>query len=397
MYIYDVGIIPNMETTRKAPKQITLRSRWIGLWKDMGAQGDPVPVFNALSEAYSSGRAYHNLTHVEECLKHVDTVEGELSDPKAVKFALWFHDAIYDTHRQDNEERSAEWAVTVAMGAGMGKEFADKVKGLILNTKHFKDTDHDAQYLADIDLAILGQPTDVFNRYNQGIADEFYWVDQKPYNKARADVLSKFKVRKRLFKTDAFHDLYEARAKENMGRVIQELDAKKEDTIAVYAGSFDPPTIGHEWVINKGARIFTKLVIAIASNTAKKPTFTVEERRVMLESIVGNRPNVTVVDLGNRYTADYAKLIGAGYLLRGVRDPTDAMEERKIVDVTKTYIEEEEDGLVNLSLTPPMKLAMVSSSLVKGLIGPEGWRRVVRKLVPPGTYDKLLRRYETSG
>jgi pantetheine-phosphate adenylyltransferase len=380
---------------------VALKGRWMSLWKGISAEGDPIPVFQAIYNAYSTGRAYHNMTHVGECLKNLDLVRDKLENPLAVEFALWFHDVVYDTRSQENEQKSAELAVEMAMGAGLSRDFAERVRELILATKHRNAPvdDNDTKYMLDIDLSILGQPPDIFDKYDREIAAEFWWVPRKPFNAERANVLAEFGERKQLFRTQFFSDRYEEKAKSNIKRTVAELRANAAETVAVYAGSFDPPTIGHAWVARKGARIFTKLIIAVAQNSSKTPMFSEEERIAMLKELTKDMPNVTVVGLGNRFTADFAKSVGARYLLRGTRDQSDSLEERRIVLATSMYIEDkatkEEDRLVHMSLSPPPELEIVSSSFVKSMLKLEGWQSVVQKLVPQGVYEALLRKEET--
>ena len=70
---------------------------------------------------------------------------------------------------------------------------------------------------------------------------------------------------------------------------------------AVYAGSFDPPTLGHLWMIQEAQVLFDELVVAIGINPEKRNTYTIDERRAMLEAITGNFPNVRISVFENRF------------------------------------------------------------------------------------------------
>jgi pantetheine-phosphate adenylyltransferase len=156
----------------------------------------------------------------------------------------------------------------------------------------------------------------------------------------------------------------------------------------VYAGSFDPLTNGHLWMIREGARLFDELVIAIGVHPAKKCAFTVEDRLEMLKTSTEDIKNATVCSFAECFLADYARRISADYMLRGIRGESDYEYERGM-----RYINEDlSPDLTTIFLIPPRAMVEVSSSMVKGLIGPAGWESVVANYVPAPVYRKLLDR-----
>ncbi|MGC8671725.1 MAG: pantetheine-phosphate adenylyltransferase [Candidatus Micrarchaeia archaeon] len=155
----------------------------------------------------------------------------------------------------------------------------------------------------------------------------------------------------------------------------------------VYAGSFDPPTNGHLWMINKGASIFDKLVVAIGINPSKAYTFSLADRLDMLKHITKNLPNVEVAHFENEFLVRYAKNIGAQFILRGIRDSNDYEYEKSMRSVN----EDIEKEITTIFLMPPDKLSKVSSSLVKGLVGTNGWERLVSNYVPNYVFSYLKR------
>jgi pantetheine-phosphate adenylyltransferase len=160
---------------------------------------------------------------------------------------------------------------------------------------------------------------------------------------------------------------------------------------AVYAGSFDPPTNGHLWVIEEGSKLFDELIVAVGINPAKKYTFSVEERRKMLEEITENLPNVKVSSFENMFLVKYAASVGAETILRGIRNDGDYKIERE-----RRYVNSDlEPRICTVLLIPPREKAEISSSMVKELIGPAGWEEVVRKYVPSPVYKKLLQRFKS--
>lgn len=151
---------------------------------------------------------------------------------------------------------------------------------------------------------------------------------------------------------------------------------------AVYAGSFDPPTRGHVYAIREGARLFDELVVAVGQNPDKATTFTLEERLDFLRAITDRHDNVSVSYFENRYLVDYAAEIGADTLLRGIRNSSDLLYEQTLRNVNADI----NPDISTVFILPPRDLADISSSFVKGLVGPQGWERVVEGLVPSAVF-----------
>ena len=164
-------------------------------------------------------------------------------------------------------------------------------------------------------------------------------------------------------------------------------------SIGVYAGSFDPPTNGHVWMIKEGARLFDKLIIAIGVNPEKAYSFTIEQRMEMLKGITKGMDNISIRYFENMFLVDYAKKIGAKFILRGIRDSKDYEYEKSIRSVNENIGK----SIMTVFLMPPSNLSSVSSSLVKGLVGASGWERVVKKYVPAIVVGYLKMKYEAIG
>lgn len=162
---------------------------------------------------------------------------------------------------------------------------------------------------------------------------------------------------------------------------------------AVYAGSFDPLTVGHLWMIEEGVRLFGRLTVAIGVNPTKRPTFTLEQRLEMLRASTKHLRGVQIASFGNQYLIDYAKESGATHILRGVRSPGDYDYERVMRNINGDL----DPNITTVFLMPPRDIAEVSSSMVRGLIGPKGWKTVVRKYVPAPVCSRLLETFDGSG
>ena len=167
-------------------------------------------LLDRLRERYAEPhRHYHTLEHIAHCLEEFDPRQA--ADPEAVELAIWFHDAIYDTRRHDNEERSAEWLL-------QEMPEARRAAGLILVTKHHRASTPDEALLVDVDLAILGQPEERFERYERQIREEYSWVPEPIFREKRAAILRGFLERPYIYGTEAFRAKYEAAARRNLSR-----------------------------------------------------------------------------------------------------------------------------------------------------------------------------------
>ena len=157
---------------------------------------------------------------------------------------------------------------------------------------------------------------------------------------------------------------------------------------AVYAGSFDPITLGHLWMIDQGRALFDELIVAIGINPDKKYLFSLEDRLAMLKETTGAFANVRVASYENLFLVHYAQQVGASFILRGIRNEQDYGYERGM-----RYVNAELDGEIrSVFLIPPRELVEVSSSFVKGLVGPAGWEQILEKYVPPAVYHRFLER-----
>lgn len=154
---------------------------------------------------------------------------------------------------------------------------------------------------------------------------------------------------------------------------------------AVYAGSFDPPTNGHVWMIQQGARLFDKLIVAAARNPEKGYTYELDTRLRWLNEICAPYDNVQVASLENEFLAHYASRVDARFIIRGIRNEADYQYERGMRYVNSDLNE----GLTTAFLMPPRELCEISSSFVKGMIGPEGWEPVVERYLPPCVFKDL--------
>lgn len=155
---------------------------------------------------------------------------------------------------------------------------------------------------------------------------------------------------------------------------------------AVYAGSFDPPTKGHLWMIREAQPLFDELIVAIGINPEKQTTYTIDERKEMLRAITADFPNVKIDSFQNQYLVNYASSIGADFVIRGIRTAFDYEYERSMRHINYDLQPE----ISTVFLMPPREYAEVSSTMVKGLVGPHNWPEIIRRYVPDAVYKKIM-------
>ena len=154
---------------------------------------------------------------------------------------------------------------------------------------------------------------------------------------------------------------------------------------AVYAGSFDPPTNGHLWMIQRGLELFDRLIVAIGNNPQKSYSFSVSQRLELLRASTNSCERLMIEHFDNRYLVDYAKRMNARYILRGIRSPHDYEYERVMRHINSDMAAD----IDTVFLMPPRDIAELSSSMVKSLIGPLGWEDTVRRYVPDPVFQAL--------
>ncbi len=158
---------------------------------------------------------------------------------------------------------------------------------------------------------------------------------------------------------------------------------------AVYAGSFDPPTNGHLWMMRQGSVLFDELIVILAVNPEKRSFLPMEQRVRLLESLAADLPGRVRVEVRMQgFLAEHATQLGATHLLRGVRNASDLEYEKTMARMNARMQPE----LQTVFLVPPPEYEDVSSSLVRGFIGQPGWERWVQPCVPPSVLDALKKR-----
>ncbi|HEY8696806.1 MAG TPA: hypothetical protein VIM02_04255 [Rhizomicrobium sp.] len=203
-----------------------LETNWRQAFDDLDLSCPPPCAFEELVARYSEPhRAYHTVQHLEECLAWFDSARWAIASPGLVALAILYHDAIYDTHARDNEERSADLVCGLLEEyTTVGDETQAPLRELILATRHNAlPQPGDAEIVVDIDLAILGAARQRFDEYEQQVRREYDWVAEPDFRRGRADILRQFLARPKIYSTALFRERLESAARENLQRSLAAL------------------------------------------------------------------------------------------------------------------------------------------------------------------------------
>ena len=158
--------------------------------------------------------------------------------------------------------------------------------------------------------------------------------------------------------------------------------------VAIFPGTFDPPTLGHVDVIQRAAPMFDRLVVALLDNSSKHPLFSLDERTSLLKGIVAGLAHVEV-DSFDGLLADYARVRKAGVIVRGIRSAIDFEYERQMAEANRQLNPEIE----TIFLAASAALSHVSSTRVREIAAFGG---SVKSLVPDAVAAALSTRKQKS-
>lgn len=168
-------------------------------------------------------RHYHTLTHLTNLLSVLQPVQDRIKHWDAVLFALFYHDVVYKVTRSDNEEKSAVFAAVRMQALPVPADMIESCCIKIRATQyHTQDLDADTDYFTDADLAIFGEPWEVYKTYCSNIRKEYAVYPDILYKPGRKKILQHFLQMERIYKTDWFAHKLETQARQN---IQQELAA----------------------------------------------------------------------------------------------------------------------------------------------------------------------------
>jgi predicted metal-dependent HD superfamily phosphohydrolase len=196
-------------------------ARWRTLWRALHARSDDELYHELIARHQEPARHYHTTQHLEEMFALWPVVERLARHPAEVEVAIWFHDAVYEPLRGDNEPRSADWASSALAKGGSPGDVAARVAALIHATRHDAvPAAGDEQVLVDLDLAILGASPERFDEYEHQVRAEFAFVPVTLFRAKRRKVLERFLARPVIYHTAPMHETRERQARENLERSI---------------------------------------------------------------------------------------------------------------------------------------------------------------------------------
>jgi len=243
------------DAEKAARQRVYLTAQWEGLCGALRINGSAAAatMFSQLCTRYSEPhRAYHTLDHVEALLRLLSKYRARLARPEEVALAIWFHDAIYETHSAgassgnagsgaaappsrpagSNERDSDALFRSFAEKAGLPSDTVSRVSDMILATIRHQlpagGAEGDLPYFLDFDLCVLSAGEAAYARYSAAIRREYIHLPYDLYLRGRLAVLRSFAQRESLYFTRAFREQHEARARFNLRKEMERIQQAPE-------------------------------------------------------------------------------------------------------------------------------------------------------------------------
>jgi predicted metal-dependent HD superfamily phosphohydrolase len=170
-------------------------------------------------------RHYHNLGHLQAVLDAVAALSAEAAEPRVVTIAAWYHDAVYDVRRDDNEERSALLAEQTLSEAGLAPAAVAEVARLVRLTAAHNPADRDANgaVLCDADLRVLASTDEAYLSYVAAVRAEYGHLSDEQFRSGRSTVLEPLLALPTLYRTAHGQSAWEAAARRNLTGELEAL------------------------------------------------------------------------------------------------------------------------------------------------------------------------------
>ncbi len=174
-------------------------------------------------------RHYHNLAHLDNLLQELAPLRQSIQYWDTLLFSIFYHDAVYNVLKKDNEERSADLAKKRLQQIQFPAASMERCYQQILATKaHSISSDHDTNLFTDADLSILGKGPATYQQYCTDIRKEYSVYPDFMYKPGRKKVVEHFLQMERIYKTDYFFQLYEVPARANLQMELVSLLHKQQ-------------------------------------------------------------------------------------------------------------------------------------------------------------------------
>jgi predicted metal-dependent HD superfamily phosphohydrolase len=187
----------------------------------LGIRADRAIIADLIARYEEPHRRYHDVSHIDACLRVFDEHRGFATRPGEVIVALLFHDAVYDPTRADNETRSA--ALASAALADADPDARERIAAAIEATRTHEASEPDAALVIDVDLSILGAEPLAYDVFERAVRAEYAHVRDDAFRTGRRGVLERLAERPAIFVTPALRARYEDRARANLARAIAAL------------------------------------------------------------------------------------------------------------------------------------------------------------------------------
>jgi predicted metal-dependent HD superfamily phosphohydrolase len=200
-----------------------LMGAWLTLSAAHAASARAVAIGQALLESWEEPhRRYHNAFHLRDVLLRVDSLAAHAADPDAVRFAAFYHDAVYQG-RPDDEENSARRAAEELAEMGLPEDLINEVSRLVRLTASHDPVvgDSNGETLSDADLAILSAPPDRYATYVASVRAEYAHLDDSTFREGRSKVLRALLEAPALYRTAVAREHWEAKARANLRAELQ--------------------------------------------------------------------------------------------------------------------------------------------------------------------------------
>lgn len=180
-------------------------------------------LWQEIEEHYTNKkRHYHTFEHLENLLFQLTPIRTKISSWNTILFTLFYHDVIYNSLKNNNEEKSAELAVKRMNQLSIPNKVIENCFSQILATKSHKTSENsDTNYFTDADLSILGQNWEVYTQYYKNVRKEYAVYPNIIYNSGRKKALLHFLTMENIFKTEYFYQKFEETARKNIQKEIE--------------------------------------------------------------------------------------------------------------------------------------------------------------------------------